>query len=645
MSDLAEGLASHIRRWAEAAGAPIETLSPLIEAAKLVCAAIEAGQVCAHLDDLAERFPSQAELRAKLLASGMVAEAGSDKVLPLVLDAAGRLYLYRYFDYEQRLAACLRARCDGAHTESSPRHRPGSSLSVFLDSGFRRNDEFEAQGFYSLPNERLLRLLDDLFTRNAQRLGNAPDWQRLAVALALQSRLTIISGGPGTGKTTTVVALLACLLEEHPELRVSLAAPTGKAAARILEAVRQNAASLPPELRQRLPGESSTVHRLLGATGEAGRFRHHRGNPLPLDALVVDEASMLDLSLAVHLLEALPPQARLILLGDKDQLAAVEAGAIFAEISADAGKSTECLQALSGWVSTPVERLQAALPTASGVATGLRDSVIWFSESHRFSSTSGIGRLAAQIRAGQGMEICGWLAEQGDETVGWLQDGEAQLAPETRQAILAGFAPYVQALEGIKPGLDALVEFLPEIFAALDQFRVLCALRETPRGVRAINALAEKQVRQRMTIGLPEMGGAWYAGRPVMVTRNDHAQKLYNGDIGICLPDERGVPVVYFPAPAGGFRAILPVRLPEHESAFAMTVHKAQGSEFDEVFLLLPAEPNRVVTRELLYTGITRAAKRVRLVGSAQVLLSACANPTRRHSGLIDRMNEFERAQ
>ncbi|MBS1197683.1 MAG: exodeoxyribonuclease alpha subunit [Proteobacteria bacterium] len=641
MSDLAEGLASHIRRWAQAAGAPAESLSPLAEAAKLVCAAIESGQVCAHLDEMAERFPSQAELRAKLLASGMVAEAGSEKVLPLVLDAAGRLYLHRYFDYEQRLAASLLARCSSAETsiQSSPRRKPGSSSSVLLDSGFRRNDEFEAQGFYLPPNEGSLRLLDDLFARNAQRLGDAPDWQRLAVALALQSRLTIISGGPGTGKTTTVVALLACLLQENPELRVKLAAPTGKAAARMLEAVRQNAASLPPELRERLPSESSTLHRLLGATGEAGRFRHHRSNPLPLDALVVDEASMLDLSLAVHLLEALPPQARLILLGDKDQLAAVEAGAIFAEISADAGKSAECLQALSGWISTPVERLQAALPTTTGMATGLRDSVVWFSESHRFADTSGIGRLAAQIRAGQGTEACGWLAQQGDETVGWLQDGEAQLAPETRQAILAGFAPYLRALEGIKPGLEAAsVEFLPEIFATFDQFRVLCALRETPRGVRAINALVEKQVRQRMAIGLPEMGGAWYAGRPVMVTCNDHAQKLYNGDIGICLPDERGVTMVYFPASAGGFRAILPVRLPEHESAFAMTVHKAQGSEFNEVFLLLPAEPNRVVTRELLYTGITRAAKQVTLVGSQQVLLSACANPTRRHSGLIDRM-------
>lgn len=605
MSDLAEGLASHIRRWAEAAGAPVETLSPLIDATKLVCAAIEAGQVSAHLDDLAECFPSQTEWRAKLLASGMVAEAGSEKVLPLVLDAAGRLYLYRYFDDERRLAASLKAR-----------------------SGFAAR----------LPNVRLLQRLDEQFARNAKRLGDAPDWQKLAVALALQSRLTIISGGPGAGKTTTVVALLACLLQENPELRVSLAAPTGKAAARMLEAVRQNAASLPPELRARLPDESSTVHRLLGASGEAGQFRHHRGHPLPLDALVVDEASMLDLSLAVHLLEALPSQAKLILLGDKDQLAAVEAGAVFAEISADAGKSPECLDGLAEWADIPIERLQAALPTASGAATGLRDSVIWLTESHRFSAHSGIGRMAAQIRAGQGTELCHWLAEQCDETVGWLQDGDVQLAPETRQAILSGFAPYVQALEACQ-GSTSPEASLAELFAAFDRFRVLCALRETPRGVRVINALVEKQARQRMAIDLPESGGIWYAGRPVMVTRNDHAQKLYNGDIGICLPDERGVTMVYFPAPAG-FRAILPVRLPEHESAFAMTVHKAQGSEFDEVYLLLPAEPNRVVTRELLYTGITRAANRVTLVGSAQVLQVACANPTRRHSGLIDRMRE-----
>ena len=605
-SDLAEGLANHIRRWAEAGGAPAETLHLLTEAARQVCQAVEAGQVCAHLDAVAGQG-DVGEWRATLLASGMVAEAGSGKILPLVLDAAGRLYLHRYFDYEQRLAACLRARCDFAP---------------------------------KVPSEEVLQRLDGLFARNAVRLGDAPDWQRLAVALALQSRLTIISGGPGTGKTTTVVALLASLLQEHPGLRVKLAAPTGKAAARMLEAVRRNAERLPPEVRERLPAESSTLHRLLGATGEAGQFRHHRGQPLAVDALVVDEASMLDLSLAVHLLEALPEHARLILLGDKDQLAAVEAGAVFAEISSAAGKSDACLQALSGWVNTPWPRLRAAVPAIND-QNPLSDAVVWFSESHRFSHDSGIGRLAAQIRAGQGAALCQGLAEQGDATVTWRQEGEAHLSTETRQAMLAGFAPYFEVLQSFQ-GVSE--EFLHRLFAAFERFRVLCALRETPRGVRVINALLEKQLRQKVMLNGLDNGreaGDWLPGRPVIVLRNDAAQKLYNGDIGICLLDERGVIMVYFPTPEGGFRAVLPLRLPEHESAFALTVHKAQGSEFDEVFLLLPAEFNRVLTRELLYTGVTRAAQRLTLAGSAPILQAACTNPTRRHSGLLDRMRKI----
>jgi exodeoxyribonuclease V alpha subunit len=228
--------------------------------------------------------------------------APSTPLLPLLLDGDGRLYLHRYFAYERRLAEDLRRRA---------RRRP------------------------TVAGDALRGQLDELFAANAERLGDRPDWQKLAAALAWRGCLTIISGGPGTGKTTTVVALLACLLGENPGLRIALAAPTGKAAARMLEALRQRAGSLAPELQALLPRESHTLHRLLGVTPEAGRFRHHAGNPLPIDALVVDEASMLDLALACRLCEAVPPAARLILLGDKDQLAAVEAGAVFAEISAD----------------------------------------------------------------------------------------------------------------------------------------------------------------------------------------------------------------------------------------------------------------------------------------------------------------------
>jgi exodeoxyribonuclease V alpha subunit len=330
-NDLAEGFARHLQQWAEQAGAPPEAVAVLAAAGRQISLATQNGHVCAQLEDLVECFPdhSAAALAEYLLASRMVAAAGGPpmltRILPLVLDREGRLYLHRYFAYERRLAVSLRQR---AGRQASP------------------------------PTDALRQQLDSLFADNAQRLGDRPDWQKLAAALAWRGQLTIISGGPGTGKTTTVVALLACLLTEDPGLRVALAAPTGKAAARLLEALRKRAGDLPPELQALLPRESHTLHRLLGVTPEPGRFRHHADNPLPIDALVVDEASMLDLALACRLCEAVPPDARLILLGDKDQLAAVEAGAVFAEISADPTLTAACVAELSSLTATPAARIQ-----------------------------------------------------------------------------------------------------------------------------------------------------------------------------------------------------------------------------------------------------------------------------------------------
>ena len=606
-NDLAEGFASHLRQWAEDAGAPTDSLALLVAAGRLASRATQDGNVCAQVGDLAALFPehSPRAISRLLLASGMVTPAGAagvPRVRPLVLDDDGRLYLYRYFAFERRLAASLR-------------QRAGSRGSA--------------------PTDALRRNIERLFAGNARRLDARPDWQKLAAALAWRGRLTIISGGPGTGKTTTVVALLACLLAENPQLRVALAAPTGKAAARMLDALRKRAGDLPPELQALLPRESHTLHRLLGVTPEAGRFRHDAENPLPIDALIIDEASMLDLALACRLCEAVPPDARLILLGDKDQLSAVEAGAVFAEISADPTLSASCIAELAALSSTPAAEIQ---PPRAISPTPLADCVVWFSESHRFATTSGIGRLAAEINAGRGAEACAWLAGGGDRSVDWLADGDADLAATTRQTILDGYRPYREALAHAhaKPA-----ERREAVFAAFDGFRVLCALRETGRGVQAINHL----VGQHLHPSSADATGSrspWYPGRPVMVLRNDYVLKLFNGDIGICLPDESGALMVWFPERESAFRAVAPIRMPEHDTAFAMTVHKSQGSEFASILLLLPEKIQRVLTRELLYTGVTRAAQKVIVVGSREVLVSACANRTQRHSGLIARLAEIE---
>jgi len=613
--DLALGFALHVEAWARAGGAPAEVLPALRDAALRLTLASAQGHVCLPLATLIEESENPAEaggaeavasLRAKLLASGVVAEAAPALPAgahPLVLDGGDRLYLRRHFDLENRLAGRLRGLA-----------RPAA----LADAAALR--------------ERVGALLDKLFP---PRDDGLPDGQKLAVAQALLSRLMVISGGPGTGKTTTVAALLGCLLTVEPALRIALAAPTGKAAARMLEALRARAAGLPPRLRGKLPEAAHTVHRLLGVTPEPGRFRHHAGNPLAVDVLVVDEASMLDLALAARLFDAVPSGARVILLGDKDQLAAVEAGAVFADLSARRllrPTTAAALETLAGMAA------EAPLAAGSGPVPALADCVAWLSESRRFSRDSGIGRLAADINQGEGERALLWLRANEDDAVRWLEDAATQPAAATLARLEAGYVPYLETLKQTLAG-EADVTAL---FAAFDRFRVLAALHEGPRGLAALNAHLARWLRAALGGHAQDRGAAspWYPGRPVIVLRNDGLLGLYNGDVGLCLPDADGALAVHFPAAGGGFRSVAPLRLPAHDTAFALTVHKSQGSEFEEVALLLPARPSPVLSRELLYTGVTRAARKLQLMGAGPVFAAACAQPTRRWSGLAARLEE-----
>ncbi len=611
---LATGFAEYVVGWAlEQAGAPSgaerdegegEAGAPMLRilrrAAQLASIATSGGHACALL---AEGFdqagdPGLPQVRDALLRSGAVGTPEVPDARPLILDAAGRLYLHRYFDYERRLAQRL--------CRERPVRPPVSAAAR--------------------------ELLQRLFAPNRAALEGHPDWQQLAAGLALRQPFTIISGGPGTGKTTTVVNLLACLLAQDAACRIALAAPTGKAAARMLEALRARAGHLPPAIQAQLPQQSYTVHRLLGATPQSGVFRHNAGHPLAIDVLVVDEASMLDLALAVKLFEAVPPAARIILLGDKDQLAAVESGAVFAELCADPTLSAGCVAELAALTGTRAECIQ---PPAPAKPTRMHDSVVWFTENFRFRRDSGIGRLAAGIGAGDPGPVLDWLRQQDGSEVGWRLDGGQELAPATLAAIRDGYAAYLATARrtGTEPA---------PVFEAFGRFRVLCALRNSARGTEQINARLSQLLRP--LLGAANDGSAWYPGRPVIVMRNDYPLRLFNGDIGIALRDQNGELMVYFPEAEGGFRAIAPGRLPVHETAFAMTVHKSQGSEFERVLLVLPAQASRIATRELLYTGVTRARSGAEVAAPAAVLEYAIRTPTMRHSGLLARMEELAAA-
>jgi exodeoxyribonuclease V alpha subunit len=503
----------------------------------------------------------------QLARSPVVAHSGDrEDFRPLVLVGATRLYLYRYFDYERRLAARL-----------AEMNRPAA---------------------LPCPAPVAAALLSRLFPREG---GVRPDWQRIAAATALLRRLCIVSGGPGTGKTTTVVKVLALLLSLHPALRVALAAPTGKAAARLQGSLRDQLAGLPvaAEVKSRLPAEAYTVHRLLGHRPGRVSFRHDREHPLPYDLVVVDEASMLDLALATKLVEALPDDGRLILLGDKDQLSAVETGTVFANLSATRGMGAEMRESVEVLTdeTLPETEIQAA--------QGLSDAVVWLEQGHRYARGGAIGALVGGVREGDAEAVLAWLAGRSGGEVGSevLWQDTVPGAEPLAATLIEGYAEYLDAVQSGAP---------PEVvLAAFERHRVLCAVREGEQGTTRLNALLTE--RFRAALGEPPTGASWYAGRPVLIMANDYTVRVFNGDVGVALPDPEGRFLVHFPHLGGGTRPLAPSRLPEHETAFAMTVHKAQGSEFERVEVVLPVRDSRVLTRELLYTALARARTSVRL--------------------------------
>ncbi|HHT0208305.1 TPA: exodeoxyribonuclease V subunit alpha [Raoultella planticola] len=478
----------------------------------------------------------------------------------------------------------------------------------------------EANQVVDVDEVLLAQTLDALFLASDEI-----DWQKVAAAVALTRRISVISGGPGTGKTTTVARLLAALIQttRQPRCRIRLAAPTGKAAARLTESLGEALRRLPltDEQKALLPTEASTLHRLLGAQPGSQRMRYHAGNPLHLDVLVVDEASMIDLPMMARLIDALPEHGRVIFLGDRDQLASVEAGAVLGDICAwvNAGYTAGRAAQLERLTGHPVPAGE------SDVAGALRDSLCLLQKSYRFGSHSGIGSLARAVNNGDRHGVRATLRQAFEDIVlhplSTTEEYEAML--EQSQA---GYGRYLQLLrERAEP--EALI-------AAFGEFQLLCALRDGPYGVSGVNEQLEQMLNRRRAITLPRHS-RWYEGRPVMISRNDSALGLFNGDIGIALERGEGLRV-WFPMPDGSIKSVQPSRLPEHDTAWAMTVHKSQGSEFDHAALILPAKIVPLVTRELVYTAITRAKQRLSIYADEQVLTQSIVARTERRSGLAD---------
>lgn len=548
------------------------------------------GKPLLSMDDAAETVvcPELGEWKDNLKNSSVVGDPGEFR--PLILDDRLRLYLYRYWEYQEKLAFLLNKRiCDDRNVDA-----------LLLKESLER-----------------------LFPASVKE---EVDWQKIAAFAALNRKFCVISGGPGTGKTTTVVKIIALILEQAglKKVRMALAAPTGKAASRLQDSINsaKGRINCAERVMEAIPKEASTIHRLLGSIPGSPYFRHNARNPLPVDVVIVDEASMVDLALMSKLVQALPLQAGLILLGDKDQLASVEAGAVLGDIcdsGNDHGFSEKFFSKLKKIAGYELEVL-----SDTTTEEGICDCIVQLQKSYRFGSRSGIGAVSRAVNAGD-VDVSAALLKDGKyDDIGW----KALPRPDFLQKVIGE-----KILKGFKDYLKADNPW--QAFDLFERFRILCALRGGPYGVYALNVLCERILGNA---GLIEPGKTWYKGRPLLITQNDYNLRLFNGDVGIVLPDAESDNDLraFFPTADGTMRKLHPLRLPEHETVFAMTVHKSQGSEFDNVLLILPDKDYPVLSRELIYTGITRARKGIEIWGIESVFRAAVSRRIERSSGLRD---------
>lgn len=562
--------------------------------AALLCKALREGHTCVNLKDYAEtpcvlsddhpvaHFPSLEQWREALLSSTVAGQPGD--YCPLILDS-NLLYLYRYYNYETTLANALLSRTEGNNLPDI------NSCKTFIDNIFNANT-------------------------------GEVDYQRIAALAALSNKCTIISGGPGTGKTTTVAKIIALLMMVHgTHLRIALAAPTGKAAARLSSSISSIIPGLPcpDEIKNAIPDKATTLHRLLGVTSFSPEFIHDDSNQLPYDIVIIDEASMIDLALMSKCIAALKPQCKLILLGDKDQLSSVEAGSVLGDIC-DTGTFHSFTKDFYDYLKV----FDPDLPPPEKNEPGFANCIVSLNKSYRFDNSSGIGMLSRAINDGDAERAIDILNDSNYNDCTFNQiSPESDLSLMLNSYIREYFSPLLKSDDPLAS------------LQLLDRFRILCAVRKGPFGINALNERIASILLKRNPDSRKE-----YHGKPLIITNNNYSLDIFNGDTAVLMQDssDKNNLKAAFRTFDNNIRYVPFRQIASWESAYALTVHKSQGSEFDSVLLILPIVSSPVLTRELLYTAVTRAKKKVEIWGTAQVLKSCIGSRIVRSSGLREKL-------
>lgn len=573
--------------------------------AYLLSKRLQEGNICIDVNDLstlASEIPY-----TKIVPSGRLptltkfVSTDTENILPFVLHKE-RLYLHRYFRYESTILHSI-----GRLIENESKQLTGRIASL-------------------KKIEPFIHGLKATASNAAIPLDQQIDWQMVAAIQSVLHNFSIITGGPGTGKTTTVAKVLSILFTINPATSVALAAPTGKAAMRMAESLKNSTLLVDPAIKNSFKNLTpNTIHRLLKPIPDSIHFKHNVSNPLPYDVLIFDEASMIDVALFAKLLDAVSSNTRVILLGDKNQLASVEAGSLFGDLCKALAQNNQLSPSAAEFINQFIPDLDRKISVdyIGQVNHPLAEHVIELKRSHRFSSMSGIGKLSHAIINNNEKVLKDFIEDNSDVSI------EFDLASD--ESIFENF-------------IDGYKEYILEkdISTALEKFnklRVLCAVREGADGLYSINKMIEQYLNKHNLI---KSKGDFYENRPIIITRNYKELKLYNGDIGIIRKDSNGNLRVFFEDSEKNIRAIMPVYISDAETVFAMTIHKSQGSEYNKVMVVLPKKSSgHLLTSELLYTAVTRAKESVIIRTTADILLETSQATVSRTSGINNRFDEI----